>query len=103
MTLQQIIERVNSKKVGLIRIYVDDALRELEGLIPEKTTHTKYDIVVDQKLYSMPGNMVRLLGVYRKWSTDSSHYVKMSRATHINITEDAGSTSVDGGQDIIVI
>lgn len=103
MTLQEVLERVGSKKVGLIRIYINDALRELEGLIPEKSTHTKYNIVADQKLYSMPDDMVRLLGIYRKWSTDSSHYVKMARATHINITEDGNSTSVDGGQDIIVI
>ena len=104
MTLQQVMERVGSKKSGLVRVFVNDAFRELEGLIPEDTTHALYSIVADTKLYSMPTNMVRLLGVYRKFSTSStSVYIQIGRPAHINITEPADSTAADAGTDIIVI
>ena len=71
MTIQEIMERVGTKKANVVRAYVNDGLRELEGLIPENTTHVIYNISSGQKLYELPDNMVKILGVYRKYSTST--------------------------------
>lgn len=103
-TLQNLMERVGSKKEGLIREFANDALREIEGLIPEKTTYTLYSVVADQRLYSLPSG-VRILGVYRKYNTSTSptSYIKISRVVGIDLTEATSSTAADAEVDIIVI
>jgi len=105
MTLQEVMERVGSKKFGIVKAYVTDALRRIETLIPEKTTHTLYSVVAEQRLYSLPSDMVRLLGVYRKYSTssDPTSYIKISRVTGIDLTDASSSTATDSETDIVVL
>lgn len=102
MTLQEICERVGSKKINLIKTYVNDGLREIQSLIPEKTTYEKITVVADQRLYSFPANMVKLLGVYRKYD-DEGKYVKIGRIAHLDLTQSASSTATDAEVDIIVV
>ena len=100
------MERVGSKEPNKIRAFVDDALQEIGGLIPEKTTYEFIDVEDGTKLYSLPSNMVKLLGVYRKYREDSDGnytYVKIGRISHLDLTEAASSTAADGEDDIIVI
>jgi hypothetical protein len=103
MTLQGLMERVGSRKANVIRAYVDDGLRELEGLIPERTTYQKYSIVADQMLYDYPTNMIRLLGVYRKWSTSEDSYIRCGRVINLDLAQPLSSTATDNEQDIIVV
>ena len=106
MTLQEVMERVGSKEIGIIRAYVNDAFRELEGLIPEATTYTLISVVADQKLYSYPSNMVKMLGVYRKYREDSSGnftYIQIPRVSNLDLTEPGSATAADAEVDIIVI
>jgi len=106
LTLQEIMERVGSKQPNVIRAYVNDGLREIEGLIPEKTTYQMYNIVEGQKLYSMPNNMVTLLGVYRKYrenSTGTYSYILIPRVVNIDLTEPGSATAADAEVDIIVV
>jgi len=106
MSLQEIMERVGSKEPSVIRAYVDDAFRELEGLIPEHTTYQMYNIVADQKLYAFPNNMVKILGVYRRYREDSSgtySYIQIGRVANLNLTDAGSATAADAETSIIVI
>ena len=106
MTLQEVMERVGSKQPNIVRAYVNDAFREVEGLIPEATTYTLINVVADQKLYSYPNNMVKILGVYRKYRQDSSGnytYIQIARVSNLDLTEPGSATAADAEVDIIVI
>jgi hypothetical protein len=100
------MERVGSKEPNVIRAYVDDAFREIEGLIPERTTYKLYNIVADQKIYARPNNMTKILGVYRKYrenSTGNYTYILIPRVTNIDLTEPMSATAADAEVDIIVV
>ena len=106
MTLQEIMERVGSKQPNVVRAYVNDGLRELEGLIPEKTTYLMYNITEGQKLYSMPDNFVTILGVYKRYranSTGTYSYIKIPRVVNVEITDAGSATAADAEVDIIVV
>ena len=76
-------------------------------MIPERTTYKLYDIVADQKLYSVPNNMVKILGVYRKWSYSSSTstfvYIQIPRVVNLDITQPMSATAADAETDIIIV
>jgi hypothetical protein len=97
------MERVGTEKANVVRTYINDAYQEMEGLIPEQTTHVKYSIVADQKYYDPPSDYIRVLGMYQKATTNNNQFVKIGRVTHISIFEPVDGSSVVAGEDVIII
>lgn len=104
MTLLEVMERVGSRQTNKIIAYVTDAMTEIAEILPEKTTYQTYNVVANQKLYSMPNNMIRLLGVYRKYDSNGK-YIRIGYVTNLDIFENvSGSTAADSqAQEIVVI
>jgi hypothetical protein len=109
MKVLEIMERTGMVDLQKALAYIADGLSEMGDLIQEKTTGTSYDVVADQKLYTFPSNMIRLLGVYRKYDTDSStsrvRYIRIGRIQAIDTVDQVlgASTSVSSEDDILVI
>lgn len=77
ITLLELMERVGSRDEKRILAYIREAFTEIEGLLPEKTTGEFYTVTADTRLYTLPSDMIQLLGVYRVYdSTASSGYKK---------------------------
>jgi hypothetical protein len=87
------MERVGSRDSRKIIAYVKDALREVQHLIPEKTTHAKYNVVADQKTYALPANMISLLGVYRKYDDDGK-YIRIGHIQHKTLIDDLAEEEI---------
>lgn len=107
MKVLEVMERTGMKDTKKCIIYIRDALSEIQSLIPEKTTGQKYNVVANQRLYSFPTNMVALLGVYKKYETDTStsniKYIRIPRVQHLDLITQLGSTAADSETDIIVV
>lgn len=102
MSLFEIMERVGSRQTNRVKAYIKAGLIEMQSIIPEKTTGQKYNVVSDQRLYSLPTNMIRLLDVYAKYD-DNGRYIRIPMINNMDIIEDASSTAADSETDIIVV
>jgi|SRR3989304_9264808 len=102
MKLLEVMERCGIKEPERAKVYITDALYEMQSLIPEKTTGQKINVVADQRLYSWPSNMVRLLGVYKKYDTDGK-YIRIPSIQRIDLIDEITSTAAAAEEDIIVV
>ncbi len=90
MTLQELMERLGSRETGKVKIYLQDAIREIGTLFPDKTTGTTIDVVADTLMYTLPTDMVKLLGVYRRYDSQG-HYIRIGHVRNIEfITNSTG-------------
>ena len=63
MTVEELMERVNSQETGRILMYIKDGLEEINI---EAETHIdveKYDIVKDKRFYEIPSNMTKMIDI----------------------------------------
>jgi len=102
LNLLQLMERVGSRKTKLIIGYVQDALNEMQTIIPETVTRSFLDIEADTRLYSLPTTMIKLLGVYRKYDDDEK-YIRIGRIQGDTLEQDSTASSSSTDDDIIVI
>jgi hypothetical protein len=102
MTVLELMERTGLTHVTLAKSLLRDAFAEIQQLMPYRTTGTYISVVADQKLYDLPTNMEKLLGVYQKYDSDGK-YILIPRVDSITVMEDASSTAADSGEDIIVL
>lgn len=103
MKLLEYMERTGIREPERAKVYITDALYELQSLIPDKTTGQKYNVVDGQRLYSWPSNMVRLLGVYRIYDRENGHYVRIPSIQRIDLLDELTSTATNTEADIIVV
>ncbi len=105
MTLLEIMERCRSREPERVKVFIRDALEEIQSILGHKTTGTTYSVVAGQKEYSLPGNMVKLLAVYQKYDNDGK-YIRIAMLRDEEITDGVGSTTVStsvSSTDIVVI
>ncbi len=102
MTLLEIMELSGIDKPELAKVYVRDGLRELQQIIPEKTTSIKIDVVANQKFYSLPGNHVKVLEVYRKYD-DKGRYIRIEPLLEYGILDEGSSTSVAASDNLNIV
>ena len=85
MTIKEIMERVGSTQTGRILAYIKDGLEELNI---ESETHVKtlrVDIEKDQRFYSMPYDMVKILDIRCKHhDNDDDLYQSIPRVTNFH-------------------
>jgi hypothetical protein len=102
VTVLEIMERVGSRRPNRVIAYINDAFSEIESLIPERTTGYMIDVTTDTRLYALPSNLVKLLGVYRKSSTDGS-YIRIAHVNNIDLIDGISSTVTVDTTDILVV
>lgn len=103
MKLIEIMERSGVMEPEKAKVWIEDALYEMQSLIPDKTTGQKYNVVANQRLYSWPSNMVRLLGVYRIYDRENGHYVRIPSIQKIDLLDEITSTATNAEADIVVV
>lgn len=107
MTILEIMERTGARDFGLVKAWVNDALEDIQDLIPDKTTWRMIDVVADTRLYALPTDMIELLGVYRRYDSQG-RYIRIGRVQSLDIDEmstSVGSISTGAGtvSDIVVV
>lgn len=104
MKVLEVMERVGSRDVKKIVTYLKDGLLELQSYTPEKVERATIPVVSGTRLYSLPSNMVRLLGVYQN-NTDGTDnkYIRIANVISHDIIQDASATEVSADADIIII
>jgi len=107
MKVLEVMERLGIKETKKALVLIKEGLDEIQNLIPEKTTGELYNVVANQLLYSLPSNMIKLLGVYRKYETDTStarvKYIRIGHVQHLDIVTQISSSATDAVDDIVVI
>ena len=63
MTVQDLMERVGMTQTGRAIAYIKDGLEEMNILAETHVTTAKIDIVKDQRFYSLPNDMVKIMDV----------------------------------------
>jgi len=89
MTLQEIMERVGSRKVGLVRLYAEDALQEIQEYTGAFSTFISVNVTSGQRRYPLPDGIIKVEGVYKRFttSTDPDSYVRIPRIRDIQVLE----------------
>ena len=63
MKVQELMERVGITQTGRAIAYIKDGLEEMNMLSETHVTTTRIDIVKDQRFYSLPNDMVKIIDV----------------------------------------
>ena len=63
MTVQEIMERAGTNKIGFAIAYIKDALAEMNILSETHVTTERIDITKDQRFYSIPNDCVKILDI----------------------------------------
>ena len=82
MTVKELMERVPTSNAGYAIAYINDALREIQGMIDDNIKYAKSNIVKDQRFYSLPTDLVTLKNVMI-YDTDETEYVRIPRVIHV--------------------
>lgn len=82
--------------------WVNEGLDEIAELSDEHVAISKIDVVANTRLYDLPSNLHRILGVYRRYD-DDGRYVRIGMIQNLDLIEDWSSTEVGGDEDIIII
>jgi hypothetical protein len=105
MTILEIMERTGARDPNLVRAWINDALEDIQDLIPDKTTWQKINVVADTRFYTLPSDMIELLGVYRRFDSQG-RYIRIGRVQSLDIDEPTTSVSAStnvGVADIVVV
>ena len=102
MTILEVMERTGVRDFGLARAWVTDALEDIQDLIPDKTTWTKINVAAGTRFYTIPSNMIELLGVYRRYDS-SGRYIRIGRIQSLDIDEPSSSVSASTSVSIVVV
>ena len=105
LTLLKIMEEVGSRQTGRIAAYVNEGLKEIAELIPDKVERATISIVSGTRLYSLPSNKIELKGVFQQYNDDddSDKYIRIGRISSLDIIQDDTASSVSNDDDIIII
>ena len=63
MTVKELMERVGSQQTGRIVAYIKDGLEEIEMLTETHTRLERFDINEDQRFYTLPNEMVKMIDI----------------------------------------
>jgi len=63
MKVQELMERVGMTETGRAIAYIKDGLEEMNMLAETHVTTIRFDILADQRFYTLPNDMVKMLDV----------------------------------------
>ena len=83
MTVNEIMERVGIKQTGRAIAYIKDALTEMNLLSETHTKTVRIDINKNQRFYSLPNEMVKVLDIRCKHQdNENEKYRSIPRMIH---------------------
>ena len=93
MTVQELMERVGSQQTGKIIAYIKDGLEEINMLTETHTKIERFDITEDQRFYTLPNEMVKMIDIRIKNHLNSKdEYRSIPRMIHKPAVKDADNT-----------
>ena len=93
MTVQELMERVGSQQTGKIIAYIKDGLEEINMLTETHTKIERFDITEDQRFYTLPNEMVKMIDIRVKNHLNSKdEYRSIPRMIHKPAVKDADNT-----------
>tara|TARA_R100000808_G_scaffold23135_1_gene50963 strand:- start:1708 stop:1989 length:282 start_codon:yes stop_codon:yes gene_type:complete len=63
MNVKELMERVGSQQTGRIVAYAKDGLEEINMLTETHTRVETFDITADQRFYTLPNEMIKMLDI----------------------------------------
>ena len=83
MKIKELMERIGVKDTGRTIAYVKDGLEEIEMLTEVHTTVERFDINKDQRFYTFPNEMVKMIDIRVKNHLNSKdEYRSIPRMIH---------------------
>lgn len=104
MNILEIMERTGARDFGVVKTLVNDALQEIQRIIPGRTTYTLVDVVAGTRFYTLPATMELLVDVKRKYDTQG-RYISIPRVVNVNLDEPAtvAESTAISSTDIVVV
>ena len=63
MTIKELMERAGSNQTGRVVAYVKDGLEEINMLTETHTRLERFDITEDQRFYTLPNEMIKMIDI----------------------------------------
>ena len=93
MTIKELMERAGSNQTGRVVAYVKDGLEEINMLTETHTRLERFDITEDQRFYTLPNEMIKMIDIRVKNHLNSKdEYRTIPRMIHKPIVKDADNT-----------
>ena len=90
MTVKELMERVGTNETGRAVAYIKDGLEEINMLTETHTRVETFDVTEDQRFYTLPNEMVKMIDVRVKNHLNSKdEYRSIPRMIHQPPTKDA--------------
>ena len=93
MTVKELMERVGINETGRAVAYIKDGLEEINMLTETHTRVESFDITEDQRFYTLPNEMVKMIDIRIKNHLNSKdEYRSIPRMIHKPAVKDADNT-----------
>ena len=93
MKVKELMERLRTNETGKIVAYVKDGLEEINMLTETHTRVESFDITEDQRFYTLPNEMVKMIDIRVKNHLNSKdEYRSIPRMIHQPQTKDANDS-----------
>jgi hypothetical protein len=90
MKVKELMERIGLKETGKAIAYIKDGLEEINMLTEVHTRLERFDITKDQRFYTLPNEMVKMIDIRVKNHLNSKdEYRSIPRMLHKPIIKDA--------------
>jgi len=93
MKVKELMERVGTTSTGRAVAYIKDGLEEINMLTETHTNLERFDIAKDQRFYTLPNEMVKMIDIRVKNHLNSKdEYRSIPRMIYQPQTKDANDT-----------
>ena len=93
MTVKELMERIGINQTGRAVAYIKDGLEEINMLTETHTSLERFDITENQRFYTLPNEMVKMIDIRVKNHLNSKdEYRSIPRMIHKPIVKDADNT-----------
>ena len=93
MKVKELMERIGITDTGRTVAYVKDGLEEINMLTETHTTLERFDITEDQRFYTLPNEMIKMIDIRVKNHLNSKdEYRTIPRMIHKPVVKDADNT-----------
>jgi hypothetical protein len=90
MKVKQLMERVGLVETGRAVAYIKDGLEEINMLTETHTRLERFDITTNQRFYTLPNEMVKMIDIRVKNHLNSKdEYRSIPRMIHKPVVKDA--------------
>ena len=93
MKVKELMERIGSNQTGRVVAYIKDGFEEIGMLTETHTRLERFDITEDQRFYTLPNEMVKMIDIRIKNHLNSKdEYRSIPRMIYKPVVKDADNT-----------